>query len=144
MFCVRLSVCVMGGVVGGVIGSWQSDEEWFSSFEHFLMLIFACYIYAIYKYAIYKYAIYIYAIYKYAIYKYAIYIYIYIVVGWTFWLLEGLPTSLTRENLSKMIKLTTKLLLSFGTKIKKNKAHYHLVCEAVQSLWSKVCTGAIK
>ena len=43
---------------------------------------------------------------------------IYIEVGWTFRLLEGLPTSLTRENLSK---LTTKLLVSFWSKIKKAK-----------------------
>ena len=33
----------------------------------------------------------------------------------------GTPTSLIRENLSKRAKLTTKLLVSFGAKIKKAK-----------------------
>ena len=41
-------------------------------------------------------------------------------------------------------KLTTKLLVPFGAKIKNNKAHYHLVCEAAQSLRSKVCNGVVK
>ena len=40
-------------------------------------------------------------------------------------------------KLSKGTKLTTKLLVPFGAKIENNKAHYHLVCEAAQLLWSK-------